>query len=253
MSIATDLPTGIMYVSAAAAADCLGVPPEVVFAEAGDEVFAAALRPLADRLKARGISITPNYREIDNLISQERRMTAGVSGEAIIQFTAGAVTVNAGASEGDDEAETAESKAAALAFIAWAGSKFNLPEMNDSALSTAREIYKAVNPEADLNFSIDDIRRNVSGDVNSGAASPELSASAMQVNDSPVTIMEAAELLKCSTFDVRRFANGVGITPEYLQMGDLRKLSARKSVQKQLDEIEAARDPYFALTRLINP
>jgi hypothetical protein len=105
MSADTDLPVGVFFVTASSAADLLGVDPIIILAEAGgDEISIKALKPLADRLEARGVSIEPKWQEIGDLTREENRMRAGAAdGSVHIRFQSAAATIKPAAVEDDDD------------------------------------------------------------------------------------------------------------------------------------------------------
>jgi hypothetical protein len=100
-SIDTDqstLPSGTFFMAAAHAADLLGASPDEIRAEAGgDKVFIRALRPLAERLAARGVATSPKWPEIDRLAAEETTLRAGSLDGVPIRFAAESATIAAAA------------------------------------------------------------------------------------------------------------------------------------------------------------
>jgi hypothetical protein len=73
-------------IAAAHAGALLGASPEVIEAEAGSkELDICALRPLAERMEAKGISTAPDYAAIDALAEEQGRIAA--AGFDVIHMT----------------------------------------------------------------------------------------------------------------------------------------------------------------------
>jgi hypothetical protein len=130
---------GVMHISAAWAADLLGIPKETF--DVSEQIHVAAIEPLEKELRERGVETKPNWPEIRRLETQDGRFAANAVATPVVSATEGT-------SESADAPPNIEDDVPK--FSTWLTRHYHLDGMMGENLRGALDLFRMMHPNGTI-------------------------------------------------------------------------------------------------------